>query len=33
MSALRTFPALVERCAVKERTEKKLAAYDQKALG
>lgn len=33
MSALREFPALMERYAIKERTEMKLAADDQRALG
>jgi hypothetical protein len=33
MSALREFPALVERYVTDERTEMKLAAYDQKTLG
>lgn len=33
MSALRGVPALVQRYAIKERTEMKLAADDQKALG
>jgi hypothetical protein len=33
MSALGEFPALMEQHAIKERTEMKLAAYDQKALG
>lgn len=33
MSALREFPALVERYATEERTEMNLAAYNQKALG
>jgi hypothetical protein len=33
MSALGELPTLVERYAIKERTEMKLAADDQKALG
>ena len=33
MSALQEFAALVERYAIEERTEMKLAAYGQKALG
>jgi hypothetical protein len=33
MSALQEFPALVERYAIKERTEMKLAACNGKALG
>jgi hypothetical protein len=33
MSVLGEFPTLVERYAIEERTEMKLAAYNQKALG